>query len=88
MASFKVLLPQEVLPEKIDHDTNYYVTYMEMLTTRLYSSVKYANTQVQNFDQWRGIRYNTNRQIILGVGVNYSIFGLNLGLNFPFNRKR
>lgn len=76
---------QEILPEKIDHDTTYYLSYMEMLTTRLFSSVKYTNVQIRNFDKWTGLKYNTNRQIILGFGLNYSIFGLNIGLNLPFN---
>lgn len=57
-----------------------------MLTTRLYSSVKYTNFRIRNLDKWKQIRYNTNRQIILGFGANYSIFGLNIGLNFPFNK--
>ena len=69
----------------VEHDTTYYKSYTEMLSTRLYSSVKYTNFQVYNLDKFKGLRYNTNRQIILGFGANYSIFGLNIGLNFPFN---
>jgi hypothetical protein len=69
------------------YDTSYYISYTEDLTTRLYSSIKYANLRIQNIDKWKGLRYNTNRRIILGLGANYSIFGLNIGFNLPFNRK-
>ena len=75
-------------PEIIKYDTNYYRSYIEDLTTRLYSSVKYTNFSIYNWDKRAGLHYNTNRQIILGFGFNYSIFGLNIGLNFPFINDR
>jgi hypothetical protein len=68
------------------YDTNYYISYTEDLTTRLYSSIKYTNFRIQNMDKWKAVRYNTNRRLILGIGANYSVFGLNIGFNLPFNR--
>ena len=76
----------EIEQVTVNYDTSYYVSYTEMLTTRLYSSVKFTDFQIRNLDKWSAIRYKTNRQIILGLGANYSIFGLNIGLNFHFNK--
>ena len=65
-------------------DTTYYESYTEELTSRAYSSVKFLNFGLINGQEGTTLRYNTNHKFILGLGVNYSIFGLNIGLNFPF----
>jgi len=65
-------------------DTTYYESYTEELTARTYSSVKFLNFGLINGQEGTALRYNTNYNFILGLGVNYSIFGLNIGLNFPF----
>ncbi|HEY9115046.1 MAG TPA: DUF4421 domain-containing protein [Bacteroidales bacterium] len=71
-------------PTVIDWDTNYYASYMDELTTRLYSSVKYTAFRISNKEENQNLLYLGNRNIILGFGATYSWFTLNIGLNFPF----
>lgn len=68
----------------INWDTNYYESYLEDLTTRLYSSVKYTAFRIVNTKEKQNLFYQGNRNIILGFGVSYSWFTINIGLNFPF----
>ena len=75
---------QTPFPIKINWDTNYYVIYTEELTTRLYTSTKYSSIRLINPQQRENLLYTPNNNIILGFGATYSIFTLNIGLNFPF----
>jgi len=54
------------------------------LTGRLYSSVKYSRFWVSDRNINERLRYRTNTNFILGVGINYRRLAFNLGLNFPF----
>lgn len=71
-------------PLIIDWDTNYYQNYSEEMAVRLYTSVKYTTFRIINKEYKKDLWYQTNRNIILGVGATYSAFTLNIGLNFPF----
>lgn len=71
-------------PTVINWDTNYYASYINELTTRLYSSVKYTAFRISNSEEKQNLLYLGNRNIILGFGATYSWFTLNIGLNFPF----
>ncbi|MCF8347664.1 MAG: DUF4421 domain-containing protein [Bacteroidales bacterium] len=77
------------LPEAkpLDYDTNYYHSYTDKVTTRLYSSVKYANFSIQDTRLKKVLRYDINNRVMLGLGANYSIFGLNIAFNLPFNKR-
>lgn len=78
---------QSPQPIKINYDTNYYVSYSEKLSTRLYTSFKYTAFRIGNVNPGKNVLYNTNHNLILGFGATYSIFTLNIGLNFPFVNK-
>lgn len=71
----------------LDYDTNYYHSYTDKLTTRLYSSVKYTNFSIQDQSLKKAVNYNVNNKVMLGLGANYSVFGLNIAFNLPFNEK-
>lgn len=71
-------------PIVINWDTNYYVSYAEELTARVYTSTKYTTNRYLNPSVGKNLLYTPNNNIILGVGATYSIFTLNIGLNFPF----
>lgn len=76
---------QEIEVKPLDYDTNYYHSYTDKLTTRLYSSVKYANFSIVDQDLRESLSYKVNNKIMLGFGANYSVFGLNIAFNLPFN---
>jgi len=59
-------------------------SYLDHLTTRLYASIKTANITLHDNKTKREILYHPNEPLILGVGANYGILGLNIGFNFPF----
>ena len=73
--------------EPLDYDTNYYHSYTDKLTTRLYSPVKYSNFSILDRSLNKSIDYNVNNKIMLGFGANYSVFGLNIAFNLPFNER-
>jgi len=82
-------LPSAAVAQKpskpLDYDTNYYHSYTDQLTTRLFSSVKYANFSIDDQNLRKSVSYNVNNRVMLGFGANYSIFGLNIAFNAPFN---
>lgn len=65
-------------------DTNYVVSYLDHLTTRLYASIKSAGITLADEKNNKQIIYHPNEPLILGFGANYGILGLNIGFNFPF----
>ncbi len=69
----------------VNYDTNYYHSYLDQLTTRVFSSVKYANFSIVDQNINKSISYNVNNRVMLGVGANYSVFGLNIAFSAPFN---
>lgn len=71
----------------LNYDTNYYQSYTDKLTTRLYSSVKYTNFSIRDQSLKKSVNYDVNNQVMLGFGANYSVFGLNIAFNLPFNKK-
>lgn len=68
----------------VQYDTNYITTYLTDYTTRLYGSVKYGFMDYYDREQEKRMAYRPNNKILLGVGVNHGILGLNIGINFPF----
>ncbi len=69
-------------------DTNYVVSYLDHLTTRLYASIKSAGITLGDEKNDKQIVYHPNEPLILGIGANYGILGLNIGFNFPFIKIR
>jgi hypothetical protein len=69
-------------PLVINWDTTYYSSYMEEMTMRWYSSVKYTGFRLINKDENQNLLYLSNKNYIIGAGVTYSWFTLNIGLNY------
>jgi hypothetical protein len=65
-------------------DTNYVESYLDLLTTRVYGSVKSAEISMRDGNLGKNLIYRPNDATILGFGFNYGILGLNIGFNFPF----
>lgn len=72
--------------EESFQDTTYVQTFTGDLdlTTRIYSSVKYSRLKIKDNELGLNLDYRTNVNYIIGFGVNYKQFALNIGLNFPF----
>jgi hypothetical protein len=67
-----------------ENDTNYVASYLDHLTARLYTSIKSAGISLEDNRINQQIQYHPNEPVILGIGANYGILGLNIGFNFPF----
>jgi hypothetical protein len=65
-------------------DTNYVESYLDHLTTRVYASIKTAEVIFRDENLRKSLIYNPNDALVLGVGFNYGILGLNIGYKFPF----
>lgn len=82
------LLAQPDSTEKHEHkqDTNYIASYTSELdlTTRFYNSVKFSRYVLRDSRYKDQLRYASNENLIIGVGVSYKKATFNLGLNFPF----
>jgi len=70
-------------PPVINWDTTYYSNYMEEMTMRWYSSVKYTGFRIMNSAEKQNLLYLSNKNFIVGAGITYSWFTLNIGLNYP-----
>jgi hypothetical protein len=68
----------------VNYDTNYITTYISYYTSRIYGSVKYGNMGYNDNLVGKSLAYRPNNKLLLGVGVNHGILGLNIGINFPF----
>ena len=70
--------------EKVQIDTNYIEAYKDELTVRAYIARKqnryWLSTGLGN--PW--LKYNTNDNLILGLGYTYNFLTLNLGVKMPF----
>lgn len=71
----------------VPYDTNYISTYTSDYTTRLYGSVKYGNISYNDDLIGKRLAYRPNNKLLLGIGVNHGMLGLNIGINFPFVNK-
>lgn len=65
-------------------DTNYVESYLHLLTSRVYASIKSAGVSIGDESLNQQIVYHPNEPLILGIGANYGVIGLNVGFNFPF----
>lgn len=67
-------------------DTSYIASYTSDLdlTTRFYNSVKFSRYVLRDTRFEERLRYASNENLIIGVGVSYKRATFNLGLNFPF----
>lgn len=70
--------------EKVKIDTNYIEAYKDELTVRAYLSRKQNRYFLANKIASPWLKYNTNDNLILGLGYTYSFLTLNLGVKMPF----
>jgi hypothetical protein len=68
----------------ITHDTAYYDTYPDKLTTRLYLSQKYMHINFPNAGGKEDMEYKANPKLNLGVGVSWHNLSLNIFYGFAF----
>jgi hypothetical protein len=66
------------------HDSNYYKTYPQKLTTRFYFSKKYTSVSVPAINENADFKYRANTQLNMGVGATYNNISLNLAYGFGF----
>lgn len=69
---------------KTENDTSYISDHTKDLTVRILGSRKYTNYRLSDRGAGSTIVYKPNSNFNIGVGVNYKVIGINLGLNFPF----
>jgi len=67
-----------------ENDTVYVESYLDHLSSRVYASIKTAEITFRDENLKKSLIYNPNSAIVLGVGFNYGILGLNIGFKFPF----
>ncbi|HEY4154530.1 MAG TPA: DUF4421 domain-containing protein [Puia sp.] len=63
-----------------DHDTAYYRTYRDQVTTRAYLSRKYTVLRFDPPGESPKFVYNPNTSLNLGIGATYHAFTLNIGI--------
>ena len=70
--------------EKVQIDTNYIEAYKDELTVRAFLSRKQNRYFLATglADPW--LKYNTNDNLLLGLGYTYNFLTLNLGIKMPF----
>lgn len=67
-----------------ENDSAYVSDYSNDLTLRLYGSNKFTSYRIVDRDDDTRLEYKPNDRFNIGVGANYKIVGLNIGLSFPF----
>ncbi len=70
--------------EKVQIDTNYIEAYKDELTVRAYLARKQNRYFLSTGLAKPFLKYNTNDNLILGLGYTYSFLTLNLGVKMPF----
>lgn len=68
------------------HDSSYYETYPDKLTTRLYLSQKYVRFTLpsSNDNVVKDVEYNANTNLNLGLGATWHNYSLNIFYGFSF----
>lgn len=65
-------------------DQDYYESYTDLITSRLYFSQKYTALRIRGSERVRDLQYRPNTTLNLGAGVTYGWFTLNLAYGFDF----
>lgn len=63
------------------YDTNYICSYTEDFTARTFSSISYSGISFQDHELDKDLKYGINSKLSFGLGFNYSVFGINLGIS-------
>lgn len=75
-------IKQEKQKVRFDKDTNYVVSFPNVLNARTYLSRKFTNLRLSKRNGRSPLRYNPNTTLNFGVGATYGGFTLNLGYGF------
>ncbi len=75
------------LPVPAAPDRKYIADYHKELTLRIFGSRKFSNYGLYDKGFAQNVLYRPNSPFNIGIGMNYRIFGINLGFNFPFINK-
>ncbi len=73
--------------KKAINDTNYYVTFPEKLTGRLYLSQKFLKFTIPPSGGQTDIEYKANTKMNLGIGITYHNISANIFYGFAFLNK-
>ncbi|HEX7904745.1 MAG TPA: DUF4421 domain-containing protein [Chitinophagaceae bacterium] len=73
--------------KEFPHDTSYYETYFDKLTTRIYASQKYVKFTIPSSGNIEDVEYNANTKLNLGMGVTWHNYSLNVFYGFSFLNK-
>ena len=65
-------------------DSDYYESYTDMITSRVFLSQKYTALRIFGEDRSKDLQYRPNTTLNLGVGATYGFFTLNLAYGFDF----
>ena len=68
--------------KKPSHDSNYYETYPDRLTGRLYFSQKYVHLNFKGSGSVKELEYKANTNLNTGLGFSYHGFSLNVFYGF------
>jgi hypothetical protein len=71
---------------KPDHDSNYYVTYPDKLTARIYLSQKFLKFTIPSSTQ-EDIEYKAQTKMNLGIGATWHNYSVNIFYGFAFLNK-
>ncbi len=66
------------------HADDYYITFEEQLTTRLYLAKKYTSLIMKGPEGIQSLRYRPNSLVTMGINGSYKNLSLSLGSGFGF----
>ena len=67
-----------------DHDEEYYETFEEQITTRLYLGKKYTSLTLKAPNEIQSLRYRPNSLVTMGINGSYKSLSLSFGSAFGF----
>jgi len=66
---------------KNDYDTTYICSYTEEFTARVLSALSFVDISFKDNEINKSLKYGINSKVAIGLGFNYSVFGINLGIS-------
>lgn len=66
------------------HDSSYYNSYVDQITSRFYFSQKYTSLNIKDSKNTVELDYRPNTTLNMGIGASYQWFTLNLAYGFKF----
>jgi hypothetical protein len=79
-----VLMIQKPFAQTSNSENDYYETFEEQITTRLYLGKKYTSLIMNAPDGIQSLRYRPNSLVTMGINGSYKSLSLSLGSGFGF----